>query len=1061
MVAQRRFLPLVAVLALALTLIALRLVQVQVGEAEVWGQEAANLVRSSSLVPYHRGRITDRDGTVLAQDEDRYQVAFVYREFRRGHPLAQVAHARAALELRAVPLGEALAQLEPWAAALVAITPAQVSAFARGEALELAGVAVPVSADPEAEQRARRASDLRWYAFELLHASPREQRELRFDEDDPRRARPLLELVAALRKQQPDVLRAALAQELAAARAGLAELAVQLVGELAGLELAGDTPAERLVDALERQRRAIEDACADALFEEAAGFPAGRLSAETLGRAFDLDWLAALLRWDGARLASWCAGRRTRYEGQLYGLVVPRLLARAAVEKEQGGKHPAARLLDGLAELYAPAGERARDDRPRSWTELRDLAVLSELDGRFEDAAPSSDYVAAEAVLPLNDPELQALAETETDPWKLLGLATELAGAQALDPQAPASGAEASARWAAHARRISSDDPLQRRELGWLVRGLEARLGAAVDRALLDLCTREEGETRLRFARGRLDLVLQQEKSLVRDAQSRPVLLCEAPPYPLVHLLASDTVRFRGFEVRPTTRRRYLVPGADGQPVGRLIVGSVRKPSLGELFAQIRDERRYVSLRYQALRDRAEDAELTELAGRLFRPDEWTGGAGAEDYFDPELRGRFGWHELEGLAGRKALTLGQPPVDGQDVELTLDIAIQRAAEEVLAHPELPDDPQTDEAWFRNPIGAIVLLTVEGEVLAAASAPLAPGEPQPGRGPERSFVRERTLTMPTFNPPGSVFKPFVAAFALDRLGYDAQRSVDCAPLAQGDRVGGHGDLRCNAIHGACELERALQVSCNSYFAQLGERFSDAQLDELEQTFGFGLPSGLRVFGTQGRSGLREEARIPRPEAQRAARESASGRRRRANGLVYVQANPMQVARGLCGLATGWLPEVSLARAIGGERLPPRGEKLAIGEPALAFVRHAMELVVHAPGGSGYLKGLDEAALGFRLAAKTGSGDYKAFQIDEQSSASDRSDEAEGRVRKHTWLGGFFPVERPKAVVVVYLHDTARTASHTAVYVAAQFLRREPVRAWLARALEAERQAGEAR
>jgi hypothetical protein len=53
---------------------------------------------------------------------------------------------------------------------------------------------------------------------------------------------------------------------------------------------------------------------------------------------------------------------------------------------------------------------------------------------------------------------------------------------------------------------------------------------------------------------------------------------------------------------------------------------------------------------------------------------------------------------------------------------------------------------------------------------------------------------------------------------------------------------------------------------------------------------------------------------------------------------------------------------------------------------------------------------------------------------------------GKMRKHTWVAGWFPVEDPKAVLVVYLHDVSETASHTAVYVAAQFLRQPAVRAF---------------
>jgi cell division protein FtsI/penicillin-binding protein 2 len=61
-----------------------------------------------------------------------------------------------------------------------------------------------------------------------------------------------------------------------------------------------------------------------------------------------------------------------------------------------------------------------------------------------------------------------------------------------------------------------------------------------------------------------------------------------------------------------------------------------------------------------------------------------------------------------------------------------------------------------------------------------------------------------------------------------------------------------------------------------------------------------------------------------------------------------------------------------------------------------------------------------------------------------SAADRADKDAGKQRKHAWVGGWFPVERPQWVVVVYLHDTTETSSRTAAWVAAQFLQHEAVR-----------------
>ena len=115
--------------------------------------------------------------------------------------------------------------------------------------------------------------------------------------------------------------------------------------------------------------------------------------------------------------------------------------------------------------------------------------------------------------------------------------------------------------------------------------------------------------------------------------------------------------------------------------------------------------------------------------------------------------------------------------------------------------------------------------------------------------------------------------------------------------------------------------------------------------------------------------------------------------------------------------------------------------------MALVRAAMRAVVAEPSGSANGKGLDEASLGFTVALKTGSADFAPFEpgTDPRFGASS---ERRGRMRKHTWIAGWFPAEDPLAVFVVYVHDTAETSSHTAVYVARQFLSNPAVGAWLA-------------
>jgi len=96
-----------------------------------------------------------------------------------------------------------------------------------------------------------------------------------------------------------------------------------------------------------------------------------------------------------------------------------------------------------------------------------------------------------------------------------------------------------------------------------------------------------------------------------------------------------------------------------------------------------------------------------------------------------------------------------------------------------------------------------------------------------------------------------------------------------------------------------------------------------------------------------------------------------------------------------------------------------------------------------------KGLDEKTLGFQLSAKTGSADYRVGRVPSEPLLPYAGAWKRG-MRKHTWVAGWFPSDEPRAIVVVYVHDTSTTSSHGAVYLASQFLRSDAVQRFLERA-----------
>lgn len=1052
MIAPRRFGPPIAFVLLGAAGLIARLGWIQIVERDVWAHEAARLLRTSHTLPCRRGPILDRDGRVLVRDEEVYAVDLVYRDLRRGHLLGQVAHARAALAGAPVSLERTLEHLDGWAFALARLRPAELERFARGEGLLLGGVRAP-PARSVAARRLRRdaASDVAYYVRRLLGADRREWSAFRERIEGGGGERSYIELLAEVRRgATTEGLEAELAARCVRARDDLVRLAQGLALE----DASGAPPVDaesalaRLLFRLEGRRREVDLAIADALFREACDFSAGRLPPAVLER-LDLDWLALALGWDRAALDRWRRGARERWREGMATLGVPAAVIRAELDSDVF--HPAHRWLSELSALFAaePRAQAAPD-----WTRPGPIAVLDELDGLFEDielapAAPEG------VVLPWRSPPLARRARRGEDPLDLLALAlpspepADAAGEDSDGWRPPASAAEARRRIAALFGDPTGLEavPGDRERLPlWAVGRWQGALEEEVERRL---ATALASGAPLRLAAWRVERALEQRDYLVRDRSARAEVLAEDGSYDVVYLLTRYPARFAGFRVRPTTRRRALVRDTSGRLPAAELVGTVRPTDLRQGIEQVERRRRLRALAERDEHTPTDRRELEELLTGLVRNDQMHGASGIEGLLDSVLRGRNGYEESVGLTerarrgGRRQVV---PPVDGLAVELTIDAELQAAAQDVLDHPVLPpSERRRDEAWFQNPVGAIVLVGCDGEVLAAASTPREASELKPGRDGQERLAIERTLRMPTFQPIGSVFKPFVAAWALERGWLAPDEALPCLPGEDGEAS--YLGLHCwhRSGHGALDLEGALMRSCNAYFAQVGERIGSAEgFRELCHAFGFDRPTGVTNAGDA--AGLYEQYRMP--ALRRLDRWTRRDLLRAGNGLGVIEATPLQVARATCALATGRLPELSLVRAIGGEPVPRRFEPLAIDEAALARVRRALRTVVADPRGTAHGKGLSRAELGFSLAAKTGSADYLPLRPEALAGVVDAPGAEVPAMRKHTWLAGWFPAEAPRAVLVVYLHDTVFTSSHTAVHVAAQFLARPELRAFLA-------------
>jgi penicillin-binding protein 2 len=999
----RRFGPLVAILVVMLVTVLVRTARIQVAEHEIWAKEAVNLERRSSLVPYHRGKILASAGETMVEDVERYQLTFQWREFRRENTVGQVALASAAWFGVPVNFISDPEELGERALTLLKLSPADLN--------RLASSSLAHEELEEAVVKRRRAADAGFYIRRILELDSRSEGRLR--------------QLMSLKEETRSVL------ELAASASGRVDLegAVrercwESLDDLARMELLLGRPRGSLISELEGRGEAVADAVASRLFQSALGFSAGRLQTGSLAR-IDLSWLRRSLAWSEDRESLWRERVRENWREWMLSLEAPEAALRARFTEDGS-------LGDLLVFLSLVFRSEGASDFPwtgtphaRGESDVFQLASLPELIEPLplflSELSHDEDHGAAL----LSGVHGVWLSELELGDWR-----GEWASESLASWKAPGSAQEAAESWAG--ARTSN----QLRLSQWLATrwALEWEHGWS---SLLRSLDQGDG---VRLSQARVKSALDDRDHFLKDLGRRVHLLEDSPDYEVVFLLTRYPERFRGFGVETRTRRTASEAElSSSDPIWK-ILGHARTMTLEDSLSQEGDREEFGALRV-ALRTERNDASLKRLVQTLTRRDEQHGAEGVERLMDEELSGENGYKEREGLAEqrvRSGNSANMSPVHGEDVRLTLDLSLQRAASESINHPDPTDDPRfLDEAWFASPTGAICLITPEGQVLAAASAPNVDGRAAiPHRDGQGAFAHERSLRRYTGLPVGSVFKPFTALWCLEKGLVTADQSLSCVPRERDGRmVAGYHSVNCHRSsgHGALVMSDALKVSCNAYFAQLGGRIGSKQgFIDCAQTFGFDLPTG--VNGGDGGSGIREDYRNPSFHSKGSF--SSSDLERGANGLTVMEGTPLQVARAFASLATGALPTLSFTQDGSVSAATP----LPISEHHLNTVREAL-IQVAQNGSAKLLSGLD-------VAVKTGSADYLPMS-DQVAAQLHYPSGRKPSSRKHTWVAGWSPVRNPRLIFVVYLHDVGVTSSHSAVFLARQLLEREEVQAYLMR------------
>lgn len=221
------------------------------------------------------------------------------------------------------------------------------------------------------------------------------------------------------------------------------------------------------------------------------------------------------------------------------------------------------------------------------------------------------------------------------------------------------------------------------------------------------------------------------------------------------------------------------------------------------------------------------------------------GQGGLEAVYDKILRGEDGMRRvIVDSRGRPIADLEtKEPIRGQDITTTLDVDLQKVAE--------------DQFYSKKETGAAVALNPQnGEILAMVSVPSF--DPNVfARNVVSSESRKEVAAIvndplhPMYNkaiqgtyPTGSTWKIMMATAALEEgvITTKSSRIVCGGGIQVGNRF-----VHCGSNHGAPDIHAAIVHSCDGYFYRLGLKMGVDMIHDWVMRFGMGQKTGVDLPG----------------------------------------------------------------------------------------------------------------------------------------------------------------------------------------------------------------------
>jgi len=451
--------------------------------------------------------------------------------------------------------------------------------------------------------------------------------------------------------------------------------------------------------------------------------------------------------------------------------------------------------------------------------------------------------------------------------------------------------------------------------------------------------------------------------------------------------------RFPGFEIKARLFRSYPHGDIASHAVG--YIGRINEADVRRIEAQ------GATTNYKG----------TDHIGKL----------GIEGAYEKELHGTTGSEQVEIDAGGRAIRAlsRSEPQSGNNLQVTLDIKLQRVAEEA----------------FQDFRGALVALDPKtGDVLALVSRPgFDPNLFVDGIDPHNWDALNNSPDKPLNNralrgqyPPGSTIKPFMALAAL----HSGKRTPEYTIADPGywNLPGVARPFRDwkKGGHGMVNLHRSVVVSCDTYYYGLANDLGVDAIHRFMVPFGFGARTGIDIDGELPGLQPSSDWKWQRFKQKWYAGDTISV----GIGQGYWLATPLQLAAAVATLANGGTPvHPRLVRAVQDARtqqvreLPIRsGERLDFKPEHLELVRAAM-IDVSRPGGTAARAGQGAPYL---IAGKTGTAQVVGMK------AGEKYDEkrVQERHRDHALFIAYAPADDPKIALALLVENGGHGSSTAA-------------------------------